>query len=185
MSEETTQLELGDELDRLSAMRGDGADDPAGPAFERAGVTVRVDAVAAGRAEGVAVAGPADARGRSWALPLERLHDEATATTVDGDPADPATLVDAAGGPAPAAGYLRDRAEGDVLAPADGGRSAWSVASAADRSPRTPGETVELAPVAVRSATVPGYRDRPRYRAFDGYGRPVDAGALTGGGADP
>ncbi len=171
MAEETTQLDLTDELDRLSAMRGE--DDGEGYRVAVHDAVIDPDGVEGRRLTGTTVEGPADLRGRKWAYPLDALHRSHVTARRDGEPVDVPTLVDALGGP-DVDRYVLDRERYLVGAVEDDGDPlVLRVIEAPASTERAVGDRVEVAPAALSTATVRGYADRPRYRVFDRYGRPT------------
>lgn len=167
MGEETTQLDLSAELDRLSAMSE--GDDDAGLRLTVHGARFRPDAVAGHELHARRTDGPADLQGRRVGFALHALHDEGVHADRDGERVSVETLLDAAGGP-DLDGYVLDRETGAVLAVDDPGDPV--VLRVADSSPV--GEAREERRVAtdvLSNATVAGWADRERYRCYDAYGR--------------
>lgn len=168
VGDETTQLDLGAELDRLSAMRGDGDE---GLRLSVHGSTIRPETVAGHECRGVCDEGPADLRGREVGVALHALHREGVRAARGDDPVSIPGLLDAVGGPALPDGYVLDRETGAVLAVVDGGDPLSLVV--ADSSPAgEPGAGRRLASADLTTATVAGFADRARYRRYDAYGRP-------------
>jgi|APHM01.1.fsa_nt_gi hypothetical protein len=171
MAEETTQLDLTNELDRLSAMRGE--DDGEGVRVEVHDAVIDPDGVEGRRLTGTTVEGPSDLRGCEWAHPLDALHRPHVTPLRDGNPVDIATLVDAVGGP-DLDRYVLDR-ERYVVAAVENAADPLTlrVVEAPARTTRSAGDRIEVTAAALSEATVRGYADRPRYRVFDGYGHPT------------
>ncbi len=174
MGEETTQLDLTDELDRLEAIRGEAdADDDLRLVVHDA--VVDPDGVTGRRLAGTTVEGPASLRGRRWEHPLDALHrDHVTAHRGEAE-LSVAELVDAVGGPDLSGPYVLDRESYvvGVVTGADRDPVELRVVEAPAASDRSVDETVELGGTALETATVAGYADRRRYRVFDAYGRPT------------
>jgi hypothetical protein len=171
MGEETTQLDLSAELDRLSAMTDDDDDGP-DHALVVHGARFRPEAVAGHELRALCTDGPSDLRGRRVGLALHALHGEAVHAERDGERVPVAALVDAVGGPALADGYLRDRETGAVLAVVDPGDPL--LLRVAPSSPvGDPGDDRRVGDEARATATVAGFPDRERYRRYDAYGRPA------------
>ncbi len=169
MAEETTQLDLTDELDRLSAMRGE--DDGEGYRVEVHDAVLDPDGVEGRRLTGTTVDGPADLRGREWAYPLDALHRPHVTARRDGEPVEVATLVDALGGP-DLDRYVLDRERYLVGAVVDADDPVvLRVVEAPAPASQSTGDRVEVSAAALSEATVQGYADRSRYRTFDRYGR--------------
>jgi hypothetical protein len=169
VSDETTQLDLSAELDRLSAMQDDDGDDPA-LALVVHGARFRPESVDGHEVRALCDDGPADLRGRRVGLALHALHRESAHAERDGERVAVETLVDAVGGPALADGYVVDRETGEVLAVADGGDGV-SLVVAGSSPVGAAGDERRVAADRLRTATVAGDRDRPRYRVYDAYGR--------------
>lgn len=176
MGEETTQLDLTSELDRLEAMRDgdDDADDDLRLWVHDAALDP--DGVEGRRLTGMVVEGPADLRGREWAHPLDALHREHVTARRGEEAIGVGDLVDAVGGPALEGAYVLDRETYVVGAVADAGDETvrLRVLEAPGESEASEGEDLALARSAVEGATVAGYADRRRYRVFDRYGRPSE-----------
>ncbi|PSQ39197.1 hypothetical protein BRD13_04010 [Halobacteriales archaeon SW_5_70_135] len=171
MSEETTQLDLSDELDRLEALRG--GDDAGGEL--RVAVHDAVldpDGVEGRRPVATAVDGPADVRGRDWKHPLDALHRPHVSVTRGEERLSVTELVDAVGGPALDGPYVLDRETYVVSAVAGRDPLALRVIEAPATSEQSAGDRIGRQ-AAVETATVAGYGDRPRFRVFDRYGRPA------------
>lgn len=170
MGEETTQMDLTDELDRLAAMRGESDDGPL--RIEVHDAVLDPDDVTGRRIAATAVEGPADLRGRRWEHPLDALHAPHVTASRENEQITVRELVDAVGGPDLDGAYVLDRETyvvGAVEAVASSVR--LRVIEAPERSGHAVGDGVELARSTVEDATVAGYRDRSRYAAFDRYGR--------------
>jgi hypothetical protein len=168
MGEESTQLNLGAELDRLSAMQGN---DDTDLRLALDGAAFRPEAVDGHELRALCDDGPAALRGRRVGLALHACHPDARAE-VDGSETTVERLVDAVGGP-DLDGYVYDRATGAVLAVRDDGDPLGLVV--ADSSPAgEAGAERRVAATDLGDATVPGYDDRARYRRYDAYGRRVD-----------
>jgi len=169
MGEETTQLDLSDELDRLEALRG--GDDAGGEL--RVAVHDAVldpDGVEGRRLVATAVDGPTDVRGRTWEHPLDALHRPHVSVTRGEERLSVTELVDAVGGPALDGPYVLDRETYVVSAVAERDPLALRVIEA-PASEQSAGDRTERRRAAVETATVAGYGDRPRFRVFDRYGR--------------
>jgi hypothetical protein len=167
VDDETTQLDLSAELDRLSAMQDDGGDDDPTLALVVHGARFRPDGVAGHEVRALCDDGPADLRGRRVGLALHALHREGVHAERDGERVPVETVVDAVGGPDLADGYVVDRETGAVLAATDEGLVV------AESSPvGEAGDARRVDADALADATVTGFRDRPRYRRYDAYGRP-------------
>lgn len=178
MGEETTQLDLTSELDRLEAMReGDESedDDEADLRLAVHDAVLDPDGVEGRRLTGMTVDGPADLRGRRWAYPLDALHrDHVTARRGD-EEIGVSDLVDTVGGPDLDGTYVLDR-ETYVVAAVErvDDDVSLGVIEAPDQSEHAEGDHLERTRAAIETATVAGYADRPRYRVFDRYGRATD-----------
>ncbi len=171
MGEQRTQLDLTDELDRLSAMRGE--DDGDGYRVAVHDAVFDPDGVEGRRLTGTTVEGPADLRGREWAYPLDALHRSHVTPRRDGDPVAVSTLVDAVGGPA-VDRYVLDRERYLVGAVADADDPVTlRVIEAPAPTTRSTGDRLTVSAASVADATVRGYATRQRYRVFDRYGRPT------------
>jgi hypothetical protein len=171
MGEESTQLDLGAELDRLAAMTDDDGDDP-DLRLSLDGARFRPEAVEGHELRALCDDGPAGLRGRRVGLALHACHPDARAEA-DGAETTVERLVDAVGGPGLPGGYVRDRATGVVLAVRETGDPLGLVV--ADSSPAgEAGTERRLSAADLAGATVPGYRDRARYRRYDAYGRRAD-----------
>ena len=187
MGDESTQLDLSAELDRLSAMRdgdgdGDGETD-AGPRIEICGAVVDPETVTNHRMVGMTVdADVAELRGARWRHPLHRLRDDEATLSIDGEPASVGDVVDAVGGPDLTDGYVLDRATyavwaidagGVGVADRDGavGLRALEVPSVVDAGT---GDTRAVTTTALRAASRPGFDDGARYRLFGPVGEPLD-----------
>lgn len=169
MSEETTQLDLSAELDRLSAMNdGDGdaddADDDTSVLVAH-GARFRPESVAGHELRALCDDGPADLRGQRVGLALHALHRDGVYAERGGERVAIPTLVEAVGGPELGQGYVLDRETGAVLAVDD------DLLVVADSSPAgEPGAERRVDDRALADATVTGYRSRARYRRYDAYG---------------
>lgn len=169
MTEKTTQLDLGSELDRLSAMRGE--DDGEGYRVAVHDAVLDPDGVEDRRLTGTCVEGPADLRGRDWAHPLDALHRPHVTPRRDGEVVDVATVVDAVGGP-DLDRYVLDREQYVVGAVEDAGDPVTlRVVEAPAPAAGSVGDRLTVTAAALSGATVQGYADRRRYRVFDQYGR--------------
>lgn len=172
MGEETTQLDLTDELDRLQAMRGEGGDGDL--RVEVHDAVLDPDGVEGRRLAATTVDGPADLRGRRWEHPLDALHRPHVTARRGETVVDVAELVDAVGGPDLAAPYVLDRQRRVVgVVTADDDPVRLRVVEAPAPATAAEGERIELSRTALAEATVRGYAERPRYRTFDRYGRPT------------
>jgi hypothetical protein len=170
MGDETTQLDLSAELDRLSAMTDGDADD-ADLTLVVHEARFRPEAATGHELRALCTDGPADLRGRRVGIALHALHDEGVHANRDGERVGVETLVDAVGGPA-LDGYLHDRETGAVLAVSDPGDPL--LVRVADSSPvGAAGEERRVTARELSTATVAGWRDRPRYCRYDAYGRPA------------
>jgi hypothetical protein len=177
MGEETTQLDLTNELDRLEAMREEGTADDGEDALRLAvhDAVLDPDGVEGRRLTGMTVEGPSDLRGRRWAQPLDALHRSHVTARRGETVLDVAELVDAVGGPALDAPYVLDRETYAVGTVETVTETAVTLELIEAPGPdAAEGDGVELSRSAVTTATVAGYADRPRYRVFDPYGRPTD-----------
>jgi hypothetical protein len=184
MGDDSTQMDLSAELDRLSAMRG-GGDDDAGVRIEILDAVVEPDGVDGHRLVGLTVAADGDAaalRGSRWRHPLHHLHRGDVRATVDGTPVDVVEALDAVGGADLDHGYVLDRATYVVWA-VDGARGGTAVRLRAIDAPDAADaavdgtRTVEVA--TLETASRPGFDDAARYRTFDSVGRRVDPSALV------
>jgi len=184
MGDESIQMDLSAELDRLSAMR-DGEDDGAGVRIEILDAVVEPDGVDGHRLVGLTVAADGDAaalRGSRWRHPLHHLHRDDVRPTIDGTPASVAEALDAVGGADLDGGYVLDRATHVVWA-VDGARGGNAVGLQAIEAPTAADvavaetRTVEVA--TLEAASRPGFDDAARYRTFDSLGRPLDPSALV------
>lgn len=127
MGEESTQLDLSSELDRLQAMKGDGE---TGDVRVQIGETViDPDRVDEHQLVGTTVeSDDSSLRGTRWHHPLHDLHRSGVTVERDGQETDLASALDALGGPDLETGYVVDRATGEAAAivgrvdtqPADG-----------------------------------------------------------------
>jgi hypothetical protein len=168
MGEETTQLDLSAELDRLAAMSGG---DDASIALVVHEARVRPDAVEGHELRARCTDGPAALRGRRVGLALHALHGAGVHAERDGERVSVATLLDAVGGPELTDGYVLDRETGAVLAVVDPGDPLSLVV--AESSPAgEAGDEQHVTADVLSTATVTGWRDRERYRRYDPYGRP-------------
>ncbi|MEF8819556.1 MAG: hypothetical protein V5A31_10045 [Haloferacaceae archaeon] len=169
MGEETTQLDLSAELDRLSAMSGDDADD-ADLVLVVHGARFRPESVVGHELRALCTDGPATLRGQRVGVALHALGRDGVYAERDGARVGRAALVDAVGGPE-LDGYVRDRQTGAVLAVVDPGDPAGlRVASSSPAGEA--GDERRLAAAALADETVAGWADRDRYRRYDAYGRP-------------
>lgn len=176
MGEESTQLDLSSELDRLQAMKGDGEAD--GDVRVLVGSTViDPDRVDAHCLVGTTVeSDDASLRGTRWRHPLHDCHRPGVTFERDGRETDLPAVVEALGGPDLDTGYVLDRATGDYAAirGRDGDEVSLSVIDAPPASPRTADESVVLSLSVLRTASRPGFTAGDRYRTFDTLGRSLD-----------
>jgi len=170
MGEETTQLDLSAELDRLSAMSETAGDDP-DRSLVLHGARFDPESVVGHELRALCTDGPADLRGRRVGLALHALHEEGVHAERDGERVPVETLLDAVGGPALADGYALDRETGAVLAVVDPGETVVLRVAASSPVGETDAER-RVDADALANATVTGFRDRERYRRYDAYGRP-------------
>jgi len=170
MGEETTQLDLTDELDRLAVLRGE--DDADGRLrVEVHDAVLDPDGVEGRRLVATAVEGSAALRGRTWEHPLDALHRPDVTVTRGDERLSVPDVVDAVGGPALEGPYVLDR-ETYVVAVVEGRDPlSMQVIEAPAASERSTDERIDRPRTAIESATVTGYADRPRFRVFDRYGR--------------
>lgn len=177
MSEETTQVDLSAELDRLSAMRGDedGEDDEDddSPALRLSvhDARFRPETVRGHELRALCDEGPADLRGQRVGVALHALRREGVRATRAGERIRAVDLVDAVGGPDLSGGYVVDRQTGTVLA-VDATGDPVELVVAGSGPVGEQGTERRLDPETLATATVAGYRDRERYRRYDAYGRP-------------
>ncbi|MFB6256802.1 MAG: hypothetical protein ABEH58_08800 [Haloplanus sp.] len=184
MGNESTQMDLSAELDRLSAMRGDDGED-AGVRIEILDAVVEPDGVDGHRMVGLTVAADGDAaslRGSRWRHPLHHLHREDVRPTVDGTPVGVVRALDAVGGADLDGGYVLDRATYVIWA-VDGAHGGSAVRLRAIDAPpaadTTVDETRTVEVSTLETASRPGFDDADRYRTFDPVGRPLDPPALV------
>jgi hypothetical protein len=167
MGEETTQLDLSAELDRLSAMNDEDAADETTLSLVVHEARFRPESVVGHELRALCTDGPADLRGRRVGLALHALHGEGVHAERDGERLSIPALLDAVGGP-DLAGYVVDRETGEVLAVEATDPLALVVAASSPVGEAGAERRVD----ALADATVAGFRDRERFRRYDTYGRP-------------
>lgn len=202
MGEESTQLDLSSELDRLQAMKGDGE---TGDVRVQIGETViDPDRVDDHQLVGTTVeSDDSSLRGTRWHHPLHDLHRAGVTVERDGQETDLASALDALGGPDLETGYVVDRATGESAAivgrvdtdsvdgdaettdedtemadedaaTADENQSLrLRVVDAPPAAPHEVGTERTVTLAALRTASRPGFDDGDRYRTFDPLGRPL------------
>ncbi|MFB6168216.1 MAG: hypothetical protein ABEJ43_05145 [Haloferacaceae archaeon] len=171
MSDETTQLDLSAELDRLSAMTGDDAADDSDLVLVAYDARLHPDGVAGHELRALCAEGPADLRGQRLGLALHALYDEGVHAERGGERVPIPDLLDAVGGP-DLDGYVHDRETGEILAVVDPG-DPLTLAVAGSSPVGDAGDERRLGAAELSAATVAGFRSRDRYRRYDAYGRPV------------
>jgi hypothetical protein len=170
MSEETTQLDLSAELDRLSAMSETTGDDP-DRSLVLHGARFDPESVVGHELRALCTDGAAELRGRRVGLALHALHEKDVHAERDGERVPIEALLDAVGGPALADGYTIDRETGAVLTVVDPGETVVLRVAASSPAGET-GTEQRVDTDTLANATVAGFRDRERYRRYDAYGRP-------------
>ncbi len=161
-------MDLSAELDRLSAMRDDG-DDPRLSLVVH-GARLRPETVAGHELRALCDEGPADLRGRRVGVALHALGREGVRAERAGERISVTELVDAVGGPDLPGGYVVDRETGAVSTVATSGDPVELVVAASSPAGERGAER-RVDRETLATATVAGYRDRPRYRRYDAYGR--------------
>lgn len=176
MGEESTQLDLSNELDRLSAMNEE-ADDGEGVRVQIGTTRLDPDGIEGHQLVGVAVdSDDASLRGSRWEHPLHDCHREGVTFEIDGEAVGASEAFDAVGGPDLSVGYVLDRATGVVSA--IDGRSddtlELRVIDAPAEAESTANTTHERPIDRLRDASRPGFDDGARFRTFGPLGRPLD-----------
>lgn len=176
MGEESTQLDLSNELDRLSAMQGED-DDGEGPRLQIGTTRLDPEEIDGHQLIGVAVeSDDPDIRGSRWHQPLHDLHRSGVTFEIDGEPVEPDRLFEAIGGPDLPTGYVLDRTTGAVST-IDGRTDETLQLRVIDAPPQadhSTGSTVEHTTDTLQTASRPGFDDNARYGVYDPVGRPLD-----------
>lgn len=176
MGEESTQLDLSSELDRLAAMK-ETNEDGGGPRVRIGETVIEPERIEDHRLVGLTVeTDDPDLRGTRWHQPLQDLRRDGVTFELDGEPVDAEQVFTAVGGADLSAGYVLDRATFVVFAIT--GRTddtvELRVIDAPPEADATTDDEHEVAVERLASASRPGFADGQRYAAFDALGGALD-----------